>query len=67
MGMVKNGQDLMDHGTLKPGVFHKWFGELSRLIEWFLCTVGDGIIFGLMIDLVCIFNIWMLGDHCSCI
>ena len=23
MGMVKNGQDLMDHGTLKPGVFHK--------------------------------------------
>ena len=23
-------------GTLKPGTSHKWFDELSRLIEWFL-------------------------------
>ena len=36
VGMVKNGQGLIDHGTLKSGVSHKWFDELSRSIEWFL-------------------------------
>ena len=34
--MLKNGRDLLDHGTLKSGVPHKWFDELSKLIEWFL-------------------------------
>ena len=30
--MRKNGRDLSDHGTLKPGVSHKWFDGSSRLI-----------------------------------
>ena len=45
MGVVKNGQVLKDHGTLKPGISHKWFQELSRLVEWFLHADSDGIIF----------------------
>ena len=45
--MVKNGQGFRDHGTLKSGVSHKRFDELSRLIEWFLCTDSDGMVFGL--------------------
>ena len=44
-GVVKDGQGLMDHGTLKPFVSHKWFDELCRLIEWFLHAGSDGIIF----------------------
>ena len=40
--MVKNGRVFRDHGTLKSGVSHKWFDELSRLIEWFLCTDSHG-------------------------
>ena len=43
MGMVKNGGDLIDHGTLKPGVSHKWLEKLSRLIEWFLLADSDRI------------------------
>ena len=38
MGIVKNGQD---HGTLKSGVSHKWFDELSKLVEWFLHVDSD--------------------------
>ena len=45
VGVVKNGQGLKDRGTLKPGISHKWFDELSRLIEWFLHADSDGIIF----------------------
>ena len=41
MGMVKNGS----HGTFKIGASHKWFDELSRLVEWFLHADSDGIIF----------------------
>ena len=26
----------------------KWFGELGRLIEWYLHAYSDGIIFGLI-------------------
>ena len=33
MDMVKNGWDLLDHETLKSGVFPKWFDEFKRLIE----------------------------------
>ena len=46
--MVKNEYGLIDHGTLKSGVSHKWFDELSILIQWFLYADSDGIIFGLM-------------------
>ena len=45
-GIVKNGWGLIDHGTLKSGVSHNWFDELSRLIERFLHVDGDGIICG---------------------
>ena len=43
--MVKNGWGLIDHGTVEPGVYHKWFDELSKLIERFLHVDSDGIIF----------------------
>ena len=36
MGILKNGLGLLDHGTLKSGVSHKWFDGLRKLIEWFL-------------------------------
>ena len=35
VGIVKNGWGLIDSGTLKSGVSHKWFDELSKLIEEF--------------------------------
>ena len=50
--MAKNGQGLIDSGTLKSGVSHKSFNELSRLIEWFLHADSDGIIFGLTVSLL---------------
>ena len=40
--MVEKGWGFRDHGTLKLGVSHKWFDELSRLIEWYLYTESDG-------------------------
>ena len=55
--MVRNGRDLIDYGTLKSGLSHKWFDELSRLVEWFLDADSDGIIFGLMASLLCNFDI----------
>ena len=55
--LVKNGWDLIDHRTLKLGLFHKWCDELSRLIERFVHVDSDGIIFGLMTNLFCIFDI----------
>ena len=33
--MLKNGEGILDHGTLKSGVSHKCFDELRRLIERF--------------------------------
>ena len=42
VSVIKNGQGLE---TLKPGISHKWFDELNRLIEWFLHADSDGIIF----------------------
>ena len=36
---------------------HKWFDELSRFIELFLCTDSDGMVFGLTSNLPCIFEI----------
>ena len=58
VGTVKNGPDLLDHGTLKSSVSHKWFDELSRLIEWFVhVDFRDGIIIGLIANFFCIFDI----------
>ena len=45
MDVVKNGWGLKDCGTLKLGIYHKWFDELNRLIEWFLHDDSDGMIF----------------------
>ena len=55
--MVKKEWGSRDHGTLKSGVSHKWFDELSRLIEWLLCTDSNGMVFGLTSSLLCIFYI----------
>ena len=40
--MFNNGWCLIDHGTLKSSISHKWFDESSRLIEWFLHADSDG-------------------------
>ena len=57
MGMLKNGRDLLDQGTLKSCVSHKWFDELRRLIEWFLYADSDQITFGLTTNLLCVLDI----------
>ena len=55
--MVKNGQDLLDHRTLKSSVSFKWFDGFSRLIyEWFLHADSDGIILVLTANLPCVFE-----------
>ena len=46
-----------NYETLKLGVSHNWFVELSRLTEWFLHAESDGIIFGLKTNLLCNFDI----------
>ena len=57
--MLKNGQNFLDM-IQKSGVLHKWFDELSRLIEWFLHVDSDWIISSLVTNLLCIFDIsWM--------
>ena len=61
LGMLKNVRDLLDHGTLKSGVSHKWCDEPSWLNEWFLHADSDWIIFGLTTNLLYIFDIC-----CSC-
>ena len=61
VGMLKNVRDLLDHGTLKSGVSHKWCDEPSWLNEWFLHADSDWIIFGLTTNLLYIFDIC-----CSC-
>ena len=52
--------------TLISGVLHKWFDELSRLIEWYLHADSDGIIFGLIAQYALYLWHLMLGFHCSC-
>ena len=54
MDIVENGWGLIDPGTLKSGVSHKWFDELSRLFEQFFDI--DGIVFGLTTNLLSIFD-----------
>ena len=54
MGRVKSGWCLIDHGTLKSVVSHRWFDELSRLTERFLYVVNDGIIFDLTTGVLCV-------------
>ena len=59
--MVKNDkQGFRDHGILRSDVSHKWFDELSRLIEWFLCTESDGMVFGLTFSLLCTCDIYFI-------
>ena len=41
--MVKNGRRLIGHGTLKPGIPHRY--EFSRLTECFLHAHSDRMIF----------------------
>ena len=57
MVIVKNAWELLDHETLKSGVFSKRFDESSRLIQWYLDVNSDGIIFGLVVNIICIFVI----------
>ena len=56
-GNVKIGWPFLDHKTLKSDVFPKWFDELSRLIKWYLDVDSDGIIFGLIANILCIFDV----------
>ena len=55
--LSKLGKNLKNHGTLKSGVFHKWYDELSILIKWFFHVDSDEIIFGLAANLLCSFDI----------
>ena len=66
VGIVKNRWDLLDHETLKSGVLHKWFDALNRLIELYLHTDRDGIIFGLIVQYTSYLWHLMLPIHCSC-
>ena len=55
--MVKNGWNLLDHQTLKSGVLPRWFDKLSRLIERYLNADIDGVVFGVIANIFCIFDI----------
>ena len=55
--MVKNGRGLIDHGTLKWGVSHKLFDELSRSTEWFLRVDSSGTMFQLTCNPLFVFGI----------
>ena len=55
--MVKNGRGLIDHGTLKWGVSHKLFDELSRSTEWFLRVDSSGTTFQLTCNPLFVFGI----------
>ena len=55
---MKIGKALEIMGLLNQS--QKWFDELSRLIEWFLCTDSDGMVFGLTSNVLCIFNIYFV-------
>ena len=63
VGTVENERDL---GILKSGVSHKLSDELSRSIVWSLLADSDGIIFRLTANLLCIFDIQILGVQCIC-
>ena len=39
VGMLKNGQNLLDHETQRSGTSHKWFDESSMLINFSMLTV----------------------------
>ena len=55
--MVEKGWGFRDHGTLKLGVSHKLYDELSRLMEWYLYTESNGYPFKLP-------KFAILGLHC---
>ena len=55
VGIAKNGRDLIDHGTQKQGVSKIiWWIEQ---IEWFSHVDSNGITFGLMGNLLFVFDI----------
>ena len=54
MVILENGEESLDHRTLKPVVSHKWFDELSRFIELFLHADSEW-------NLLCIFDIWLVS------
>ena len=39
VGMLKNGQNLLDHETQRSGISHKWFDESRMLINFSMLTV----------------------------
>ena len=55
--MVINVWEILDHETLKSGVSPRLFDELSRLIEWYLDSDSEGIVFGLIANILCVFVI----------
>ena len=59
--MLKDGRDLLDYGTLKSTVSHKWFDESSWLTELFLNADSYWIIFGLTTNLLSIFEIYLMS------
>ena len=59
--MLKDGRDLLDYGTLKSTVSHKWLDESGWLIELFLNADSCWIIFGLTTNLLSIFDIYLMS------
>ena len=59
IGWVCSKMDLLDQGTLKSGVSHKWFDELSRLIEWFLYADSDWITWFDHYSALCPWHFWV--------
>ena len=62
VGTLKNGRGLSHQRTLKSSeISHKWFHELSKLIEWFLYADSDWIIFGLTTNLFYFLDIFWVS------
>ena len=54
MVILENGEENLDHGTVKPVVLHKWFDELSRFIDLYLHADSEW-------NLLCIFDICLVS------
>ena len=54
MVILENGEESLDHGTVKPVVSHKWFDELSRFNELFWHADSEW-------NLLCIFDICLVS------
>ena len=62
MGIIKNECGHLDHETLNSSVWHNWFNELSRFIEWNLNADGDGLILVWLPNKLYIFDIRCCGS-----